>query len=77
MTNVALQVGMTYRFKCFTKEIDQQYRHKLLAMGLLPGSLFEVVRFAPLGGPVELKLNGFSLSLRRQQFRAMSLEVIN
>ena len=43
------------------------YRRKLLAMGLTPGIQFEVVRVAPLGDPVEIRLRGYELSLRKQE----------
>ncbi|MEO1002463.1 MAG: FeoA family protein [Cyanobacteria bacterium J06638_7] len=43
------------------------YRQKLLAMGLTPGTEFSVTRHAPMGDPVELKVRGFSLMLRKQE----------
>jgi ferrous iron transport protein A len=43
------------------------YRQKLLAMGLTPGTEFAVTRHAPMGDPVELKVRGFSLMLRKQE----------
>ncbi|WP_116290402.1 ferrous iron transporter A, partial [Klebsiella pneumoniae] len=36
----------------FTREISPAYRQKLLSLGMLPGSSFQVVRVAPLGDPV-------------------------
>ena len=45
-------------------EGSASYRSKLLAMGLVPGVPFHVVRKAPLGGPVEIRVNGFHLCLR-------------
>jgi ferrous iron transport protein A len=35
-------------------------------MGLLVGTGVELVRFAPLGDPVEIKVRGYNLSLRKQ-----------
>jgi ferrous iron transport protein A len=43
------------------------YRQQLLAMGLVPGVLFTLVRIAPLGDPVEINVRGFSLVLRQQE----------
>ena len=48
-------------------------RQRLVDMGILPGVEVEVVRLAPLGDPVEIRLKGFSLSLRRSE--AVSIEV--
>jgi len=38
---------------------------RLLEMGLLPGTRVEVVRYAPLGDPIEIKIRGYNLSLRK------------
>jgi ferrous iron transport protein A len=40
---------------------------RLLEMGLLEGEEVEVVGFAPLGDPVELRLRDYCLSLRRAE----------
>lgn len=36
-------------------------------MGLLPGTAVRVVRVAPLGDPLELRLRDYSLSVRRSE----------
>lgn len=50
------------------------YRAKLLAMGLLPGTSIELVRTAPLGDPLELRVRGYELSLRRAEAAVLELE---
>ena len=40
---------------------------RLLEMGLLPGTPVEVVRLAPLGDPMDLRVRGFHLSVRKQE----------
>jgi ferrous iron transport protein A len=50
------------------------YRRKLLAMGLTPGAMLEVVRIAPLGDPVEVRVRGTSVSLRRDEAAVIELE---
>lgn len=50
------------------------YRKKLLAMGLTPGTEFSVTRFAPLGDPIEIKIRGFSLSLRKNEASVLLIE---
>jgi Fe2+ transport system protein FeoA len=47
--------------------IPVQHRARLLEMGLLVGTTVEIVRFAPLGDPIELKVRGYHLSLRRHE----------
>ena len=50
------------------------YRRKLLAMGLTPGAMLEVVRIAPLGDPVEVRVRGTSVSLRRDEAAVIEME---
>lgn len=57
-------------------EAGSAYRKKLLAMGLTPGTEFTVTRFAPMGDPVEIKLRGFSLSLRKNEASVLLIEKI-
>lgn len=49
------------------------YRRKLLSMGIMPGVEINVVRVAPMGDPVEVRLRGFSLTLRKNE--ALNLQV--
>ena len=42
-------------------------RGRLMEMGLLGGTTVELVRFAPLGDPVEIKVRGYHLTLRRHE----------
>ena len=49
---------------------------RLLEMGLTRGSEFEVVRYAPLGDPMEIRIRGYNLSLRRAEARAIEVELL-
>jgi ferrous iron transport protein A len=42
-------------------------RPRLMEMGLLVGTPVELVRFAPLGDPVEIKVRGYNLTLRKHE----------
>jgi Fe2+ transport system protein FeoA len=42
-------------------------RPRLMEMGLLVGTSIELVRFAPLGDPVEIKVRGYNLTLRKHE----------
>ncbi len=47
---------------------------RLLEMGLLPGTRLRVVRRAPLGDPIELRLRNYSLSIRREEAALIEVE---
>ena len=51
-------------------------KRKLLDMGIVPGSQLEVIRVAPFGDPVEVKIKGYNLSLRKEEAKQISIEVI-
>lgn len=42
-------------------------RARLMEMGLLVGTKVELIRFAPLGDPVEIKVRGYNLTLRKSE----------
>lgn len=47
---------------------------RLMAMGLTRNAPVEVIRVAPLGDPVEVRVRGYSLSLRKDEARAIHVE---
>ena len=42
-------------------------RRHLMDLGLLKGTEFTVVKVAPLGDPVEIKVRGYELSIRKEE----------
>ncbi|MCF6203751.1 MAG: FeoA domain-containing protein [Methylococcaceae bacterium] len=70
-----LSVGDQGKIIGFEKS-GKAYRKRLLAMGLTPGTEFVVTRFAPLGDPVEIKIRGFSLTLRKNEAAILLIDKI-
>jgi len=48
---------------------------RLLDMGLVAGSEVEMQRVAPLGDPIEIKVKGYNLSLRKAEAASIEVEV--
>ena len=48
---------------------------RILDMGVVPGAEIEVERVAPLADPVEFKLLGYHLSLRKEEAKNVHVEV--
>ncbi|HPU57247.1 MAG TPA: FeoA family protein, partial [Verrucomicrobiota bacterium] len=42
-------------------------RARLMEMGILVGTPVELIRFAPLGDPVEIRVRGYHLTLRKHE----------
>ncbi|MBQ1656967.1 MAG: ferrous iron transport protein A, partial [Rhodocyclaceae bacterium] len=65
--------GSRARLVGFT-ERDGAYRRKLLTLGLTPGVEIDVVRVAPLGDPLEIRVRGSALTLRREEANVLNVE---
>ena len=52
---------------------------RLMEMGLLPGTRVEVLRLAPLGDPIDLRVRGYRLCVRKVDADRVTVqkEVIN
>ncbi len=48
---------------------------RLLDMGLVKGSSIDVERVAPLGDPIDVKIKGYYLSLRKEEASNIIVEV--
>lgn len=49
-------------------------QQRLLEMGVSDGAEIEVLRFAPLGDPMEIFVRGFHLTLRKSEAALVELE---
>ena len=49
-------------------------RCRLLDMGLIPKTRGRVEKIAPLGDPMELRVRGYALSLRKEDAREIQVE---
>lgn len=47
--------------------LAQPGRARLMELGLLPGTSVELIRFALLGDPLEVKVRGYHLTLPRHE----------
>ena len=44
---------------------DSKLKNRLMTMGLIPGTRVEVLRTAPLGDPIAIRLRSYNLAMRR------------
>ena len=54
---------------------DGPLRCRLLDMGLIPKTKVRIEKVAPLGDPLELRVRGYSLSLRKEDAGKIEVEV--
>jgi ferrous iron transport protein B len=51
-------------------------RQHFLDMGVIPGAELSVVKYAPMGDPVELLIHGYSLTLRLADCEKIEIEML-
>ena len=51
-------------------------RQHFLDMGLIPGARVKLVKYAPLGDPMELRINGYALTLRLADAAMIQIEPV-
>jgi Fe2+ transport system protein FeoA len=47
--------------------VQNEGHERLEEMGMTQGEGIEIIRYAPLGDPIEIKIRGYCLSLRKQE----------
>jgi ferrous iron transport protein A len=68
-------VGQRIKIKGFS--LPEGIRLRLLEMGLTEGIECRVVRFAPLGDPMEVQVRGYFLSLRTAEAKGVLVESLD
>lgn len=51
--------------------------HKLMALGITPGTEIEVTRRAPFADPIVIRLRGFKLALRKDDLRGILVKPVH
>lgn len=68
----ALQPGESGRVVAIAGDPDAVQR--LMDLGLIRGTTLKVERLAPLGDPMEVRIRGFMLTLRRSEAEHITVE---
>lgn len=55
---------------------NSMVKRRIVDMGVVAGTIIEVKKFAPLGDPMEIKVKGFNLSLRKKEADIIELEMM-
>ncbi|MEA2076937.1 MAG: FeoA family protein [Candidatus Marinimicrobia bacterium] len=55
------------RYRVISVDAKGAVRQRMLDMGLVPGICLAVIRFAPLGDPIEIRIHRFLMSLRKEE----------
>lgn len=67
MQKTLADLGPSERGQIHTINGTDGISHRLAELGFTPGQTVEVIRLAPLGDPIQIRIRGFQLALRRQE----------
>ena len=69
-----LQEGEKGIIKSFNSNSDLKIR--LMGLGFVKGSEIELKKIAPLRDPIDVKIKGYDISLRKSEARNIDVELI-
>jgi len=67
----ALRVGA--RARVLAVKGSGAVARRLMEMGLVPGARVRVIKAAPLGDPIEVRVRGYHLALRRAEAQSITV----
>ena len=70
----SLPVGSSARIEEILSDCDRANR--MATLGFIPGRKVKVTRFAPLGDPISVEVEGQEISLRRAEARIIQVHQI-
>ena len=70
-----LEIGK--KAKIISVSGEGQLRHHILDMGLIPGTIVTLVKYAPMGDPMELLVRGYELTLRVDDAKLIEIEPVS
>lgn len=65
------KTGMTLKVVSIA---DSALKERLMTMGMTPGTRVKVLRSAPLGDPIAVRLRSYNLALRREDAEKIAVE---
>lgn len=72
MTLDTIEPGSTCRIK--TLSTGDKLGQRLMDMGIRPGLVLKVIRNAPLDDPMQVEIDGYSISLRHGEARFVEVD---
>ncbi len=58
-----------------TKIGDSELKDRLMTMGLIPGTRVQILRSAPMGDPIALRVRSYNLAMRKDDAAKIQVEM--
>ena len=56
---------------------DSALKERLMTMGLIPGTKVQILRSAPLGDPVAIRVRSYNLAIRKADAEKIAVEQVS
>lgn len=73
MTLTDLPIGKDARVTAVTG--TGSVTRRLLEMGVIPGVAVQVIKLGPFGDPIEIRVRGYSLAMRKSEADAIEVSI--
>lgn len=70
------EVEVNLKARVVQVETESKIRRRIMDMGIVKGTEIVVEGKAPMGDPIEVRLRGYNLSLRKSEARDILVELI-
>ncbi len=54
---------------------DNAISRRLMEMGVVPGVLVKIIKTAPFGDPIQIRVRGYNLAMRRSEAETIEVSV--
>lgn len=65
------QTGIIKKLK-----VQGEIRHRIIDMGIIPGTTVMMKKSSPFGDPIEIKIRGYKLSIRKSEALNIIIEPV-
>ncbi|MDD6128557.1 ferrous iron transport protein A [uncultured Selenomonas sp.] len=56
---------------------DSALKERLMTMGLIPGTKVQILRSAPLGDPIAIRVRSYNLAIRKADAEKIAVEQVS
>ena len=73
MTLKDTDTGMVVRIESIA---ESKLKNRLMTMGLIPGTRVEILRSAPMGDPIAIRLRSYNLAMRKDDAANINVSLV-
>lgn len=68
------EIEINKKVKILKLESTGKYRIRQMEMGIIPGTIVEIIKASPLNDPITISLRGYQLTMRKSELDLILVE---